>query len=116
MNRRSKVTLWGGTSGAVRGRDFILAPTSDRVPLTFQAAIYFKLNTDLLRPFHEQLGLQYRAYTAKGWNNLLQDTFRQQVENALQEQTGVTPFPRSTETAPTSSNCKTRYKPVWRSG
>ena len=73
--------------GAVRGVDFILAPTSDRVPLTFQAAIYFKLNTNLLRQFHEQLGLQYKAYTAKGWNNLLQDTFRQQVENALQEQT-----------------------------
>jgi len=73
--------------GAVRGADSILAPTSDRVPLTFQAAIYFKLNTSLLRQFHEQLGLQYKAYTAKGWNNLLQDTFRQQVENAIQEQT-----------------------------
>ena len=73
--------------GAVRGADFVLAPTSDRVPLTFQAAIYFKLNTGLLRQFHEQLGIQYRAYTAAGWNNLLQDTFRQQVENAIQEQT-----------------------------
>jgi len=73
--------------GAVRGVDSILAPTSDRVPLTFQAAIYFKLNTDLLRQFHEQLGLQYKAYTSKGWSNLLQDTFRQQVENALQEET-----------------------------
>jgi hypothetical protein len=73
--------------GAVRGADSILAPTSDRVPLTFQAAIYFKLNTDLLQQFHEQLGLQYKAYTGKGWNNLLQDTFRQQVENAIQEQT-----------------------------
>jgi hypothetical protein len=73
--------------GAVRGADSILAPTSDRVPLTFQAAIYFKLNTTLLRQFHEQLGLQYKAYTASGWNNLLQDTFRQQVENAIQEQT-----------------------------
>jgi hypothetical protein len=73
--------------GAVRGVDSILAPTSDRVPLTFQAAIYFKLNTDLLRQFHEQLGLQYKAYTSTGWNNLLQDTFRQQVENAIQQQT-----------------------------
>ncbi len=73
--------------GAVRGADSVLAPTSDRVPLTFQAAIYFKLNTTLLRQFHEQLGLQYKAYTQGGWNNLLQDTFRQQVENAIQEQT-----------------------------
>ncbi len=55
--------------------------------LTYQLAVYFKLNTDLLRQFHEQLGLRYRAYTASGWSNLLQDTFRQNVENAVQEQT-----------------------------
>lgn len=73
--------------GAVRGKDQIIAPTSDRVQLTYQVAMYFKLNTDLLRQFHEQLGLQYKAYTSSGWNNLLQDTFRQQIENALQQQT-----------------------------
>ena len=73
--------------GAVRGKDSIIAPTSDRVQLIYQVAMYFKLNTDLLRQFHEQLGLQYRAYTLGGWNNLLQDTFRQQIENALQQQT-----------------------------
>jgi hypothetical protein len=73
--------------GAVRGPDSIIAPTADRVQLTYQVAVYFKLNTDLLRAFHEQLGLQYKAYRASGWNNLLQDTFRQQIENALQEET-----------------------------
>jgi SPFH domain / Band 7 family len=73
--------------GAVRGVDSIIAPTADRVLLTYQVAIYFKLNTDLLRQFHEQLGLQYRAYTKAGWNNLLQDTFRQQVESAVQQAT-----------------------------
>jgi len=73
--------------GAVRGKDSIVAPTSDRVQMTYQVAVYFKLNTDLLRQFHEQLGLQYKAYTPAGWNNLLQDTFRQQIENAVQEET-----------------------------
>jgi hypothetical protein len=73
--------------GAIRGADSIIAPTSDRVQLTYQVAMYFKLNTDLLRAFHEQLGLQYKAYKPGGWNNLLQDTFRQQIENALQQQT-----------------------------
>jgi hypothetical protein len=73
--------------GAIRGADSITAPTSDRVQLIYQVAMYFKLNTDLLRQFHEQLGLQYRAYTTAGWNNLLQDTFRQQIENAIQQQT-----------------------------
>jgi len=73
--------------GATRGKDSILAPSSDRVQLTYQVAIYFRLNIDLLRQFHETLGLQYRAYTSSGWNALLQDTFRQNVENAVQEET-----------------------------
>jgi hypothetical protein len=50
-------------------------------------AVYFKLNTDELRDFHEQLGLRYKAYTTDGWNALIRDTFRQQIENALQEET-----------------------------
>ncbi|MGH9227205.1 MAG: SPFH domain-containing protein [Acidimicrobiales bacterium] len=69
------------------GRDAVAAPTRDRVQVTYQVAVYFKLNTDELRDFHEELGLRYRAYTTDGWNRLLQDTFRQQIENALQEET-----------------------------
>jgi regulator of protease activity HflC (stomatin/prohibitin superfamily) len=64
----------------------VKAPSSDRVQIEYQVAVYFKLNTDLLRTFHEQLGLKYRAYTSSGWDRLLRDTFRQQIENALQEE------------------------------
>ena len=53
-------------SGATQSPDSIVAPTSDRVRSTYQVAVYFKLNTKLLRQFHEQLGLQYAAYTAEG--------------------------------------------------
>ena len=53
----------------------------------YQIATYFKLNTDRLRDFHEQLGLRYKAYTSAGWNNLITNTFRQQIENALQQET-----------------------------
>jgi regulator of protease activity HflC (stomatin/prohibitin superfamily) len=67
--------------------DAVIAPTSDRVQITYQVAVYFKLNTDLLREFHEELGLRYAAYTTDGWNRLIRDTFRQQIENALQEET-----------------------------
>jgi hypothetical protein len=67
--------------------DAVVAPTSDRVQVSYQVAVYFKLNIDELRDFHEQLGLRYQAYTTAGWNNLIQDTFRQQIENALQEET-----------------------------
>ena len=67
--------------------DGVVAPTRDRVQVSYQVAVYFKLNIDELRDFHEQLGLRYQAYTTDGWNNLIRDTFRQQIENALQEET-----------------------------
>jgi hypothetical protein len=73
--------------GATAKPDSIIAPTKDRVQATYQIAVYFKLNTDRLRDFHEQLGINYKAYTTAGWNNLIRDTFRQQIENALQEET-----------------------------
>ena len=73
--------------GAQKSPDSVVAPTRDRVQVTYQVAVYFKLNTDLLRRFHEQLGLQYQAYTSTGWFNLIRDTFRQQIENSLQEET-----------------------------
>lgn len=75
------------TEGAKRKKDAVVAPTKDRVQVSYQLAVYFKLNTDLLRPFHEQFGLKYKAYTPAGWNALINDTFRQQIENSLQEET-----------------------------
>jgi hypothetical protein len=67
--------------------DSIVAPSRDRVPIEFQVAVYFKLNTARVQDFHEELGLQYSAYTGAGWRKLIQDTFRQQIENVLQEET-----------------------------
>ena len=75
------------SQGAVKTADSIISPSRDRVQIEYQIAVYFKLNTDRLRAFHEQLGLQYGAYKAAGWTRLIQDTFRQQIENALQEDT-----------------------------
>ena len=65
----------------------MVAPTSDRVTVSYQVAVYYKLNTDELRAFHEQLGLRYQAYTDDGWDALIADTLRQQIEAALQEET-----------------------------
>ena len=66
--------------------DSVKAPSRDRVQVEYQVAVYFKLNTDRLQEFHEQLGLKYDAYTRAGWARLMRDTFRQQIENALQEE------------------------------
>jgi hypothetical protein len=73
--------------GAVTQPDSIISPSKDRVQIEYQIAVYFRLNIDRLRAFHESLGLQYSAYTAGGWKRLITDTFRQQLENALQEET-----------------------------
>jgi regulator of protease activity HflC (stomatin/prohibitin superfamily) len=73
--------------GAVTQPDSIISPSKDRVQIEYQIAVYFRLNIDRLRAFHESLGLQYSAFTASGWKKLITDTFRQQIENALQEET-----------------------------
>ena len=73
--------------GAVTQPDSIISPSRDRVQIEYQVAVYFRLNIDRLRSFHESLGLQYAAYTSGGWKRLITDTFRQQIENALQEET-----------------------------
>src|SRR5207244_406245 len=78
----SKSTTQGGKTP-----DSIIAPSRDRVPIEYQVATYFRLDTDMLRAFHEQVGLQYRAYSSSGWSNLIRDTFRQQIEASLQQET-----------------------------
>jgi hypothetical protein len=64
--------------------------------VTFQTATYFKLNTGcddpdlpaecIIRRFHEQLGKKYAAWTDEGWKHLLNDHFRQQIENSLRQE------------------------------
>jgi hypothetical protein len=75
------------SQGSTKGSDSITAPTSDRVQVQYQVSAFFKLNIDRLRAFHEQLGLKYKAYTSDGWNAMLQDTLRQQIESAIQQET-----------------------------
>lgn len=65
----------------------ISAPSRDQVTITYQVGVYFKLNTDRLRDFHEQIGLNYSAYTDSGWDRMINSVFRPQLDNALQEQT-----------------------------
>lgn len=75
-----------GEDGKPTG-EAVVAPTADRVAVSYQVAVYFKLNTDELRAFHEELGLRYQAFTDSGWDALMRDTLRQQIEASLQEET-----------------------------
>lgn len=86
-DQRSYIITKKAKQGSTSGVDSVVAPSNDRVQVEYQVAIYFKLNTDRLRAFHEQFGLKYSAYTPSGWDNLIQDTFRQQIENTLQAET-----------------------------
>lgn len=70
--------------------DSIAAPTKDGITVSWELAITFKLNVSRLRKFHESIGLTRHAYFEKGapsagWSQMLNDFFRQQVENALQD-------------------------------
>lgn len=51
--------------------------------MEWQVTIYFKLNTNLLRQFHEQIGLRYKAYEDRGWYLMLGQTLRKQLETSL---------------------------------
>jgi regulator of protease activity HflC (stomatin/prohibitin superfamily) len=86
-DQRNYIVSKAKNQGSTKGSDSIVAPSRDRVQVEYQVAVYFKLDSDRLRDFHEQLGLKYQAYTSSGWDRLIQDTFRQQIENALQAET-----------------------------
>jgi regulator of protease activity HflC (stomatin/prohibitin superfamily) len=75
------------SEGSKPGVDLVVAPSKDRVQVAYQLAAYYRLNTDELQRFHEQFGLKYGAYTQEGWDRLIEDIFRQQLENAVQEET-----------------------------
>jgi regulator of protease activity HflC (stomatin/prohibitin superfamily) len=72
--------------GDIKGSDTIVTASKDRIPVQFEVAVYFKLNTNKLQKFHEQIGLKYRAWEETGWHRMLNDYFRQQLEFALQRE------------------------------
>jgi hypothetical protein len=63
--------------------DSINVTDGDGVIQQVELKVTFKLNTNLLRGFHEQLGLKKEAWTDKGWNDMLEANFRQPLENAV---------------------------------
>jgi len=86
VTQRNYIVSTRQDEGDVVGEDFIVAPSKDRIPVQFQMATYFKLNTNKLQKFHEQIGLKYEAWTDAGWIRMLNDSFRQQIEFAVQKE------------------------------
>jgi hypothetical protein len=77
--------------GDRREADVIQAPSREGVIFEFEAATYFKLNTGdkVVRQFFEQVCLKYHCTDLSeggGWDRMLNDTLRQQLESAIQDQ------------------------------
>lgn len=73
--------------------DFLVGVSSDNVTFTFEAAVYFKLNTDptTIRLFFEQICLHEDCTDLSeggGWDKMLAQYFRPQIENALRLEAG----------------------------
>lgn len=64
----------------------VLIVSDDDVRLQVDYQLYFKLNRDkdVLRKFHENLGVKTDAWTTKGWRQLLQQYFAPQIERAME--------------------------------
>jgi len=92
VTQRNYIISQKPNEGDVKEPDSIIAPSQDRVQVTFETATYFKLNLDKLRKFHEQIGLKYHAWTDEGWDTMLHQSFRQQIEFALQRESRKYPL------------------------
>jgi regulator of protease activity HflC (stomatin/prohibitin superfamily) len=80
-------------AGDIKGVDFVSAPSNDNVPFTFEVAVYFKLNpkAQVIRQFFEQICLHDHCTDLSpngGWDKMLAQYFRPQVENALRIEAG----------------------------
>lgn len=85
--KRNYIVSHRANEGDVAGTDTIAATTQDRVQVEHQVAVYFTLNRNLIRQFHESIGLKYKAWTEEGWNKMLLDNFRKPLDTALQNPT-----------------------------
>lgn len=91
--QRNYIVSRGADEGDKAGVDFMTGVSSDNVQFTIEAAVYFKLNPDpqTLRLFLEQICLHddcTNLSPGKGWDHMLDQYFRPQLENAIRLEMG----------------------------
>ena len=86
--QRNYIVSKTSDQGDEQGSDSISAPSKDRVAFTFEAAVYFKLNTkpEVLRQFFEQICLHDECWTEAGWQKMLRQFFRKPLEQAIAQE------------------------------
>lgn len=64
---------------------FDVIQTSDQngVVENVELTLSFRLNTEIVRKFHEKIGLKYEAWDDDGWKKMLGDNIRQPLNNAV---------------------------------
>jgi hypothetical protein len=93
--QRNYIVSKNANEGDRKGQDFIQVPALGGVLMDFEVSVYFKLNTSchdpkdpndcVVRKFWEQIGNKYDADTTGGWDKMLDQNFRKQIESAMQE-------------------------------
>jgi SPFH domain / Band 7 family len=75
----------GGDGADTDSADEVTVVSKDNVRLGVRVQVYFTLNRseDVLKSFHERIGLKTDAYEDRGWNDMLQSYFRPQIDRAL---------------------------------
>ncbi|MET7277399.1 SPFH domain-containing protein [Kribbella sp. NPDC005582] len=75
----------GGAGADTDSADEVTVVSKDNVRLGVRVQVYFTLNRtqDVIKSFHERIGLKTDAYTERGWNDMLQSYFRPQIDRAL---------------------------------
>lgn len=81
------------STGDKEGTDHLVGVSIDNVTFSFEAAVYFKLNTQpqILRQFFEQVCLHDDCtdlVRGHGWDKMLAQYFRPQLENAVRIEAG----------------------------
>jgi hypothetical protein len=75
----------GGAGADTENADEVTVVSKDNVRLGVRVQVYFTLNRDkdVIKSFHERIGLKTAAYEDDGWNDMLQSYFRPQIDRAL---------------------------------
>lgn len=81
--QRDYIVSKDAEEGDKAAEDFIPATDADGVTQQVELTVTFKLNTNMVREFHEQVGMKFGAWNEGGWDKMLKETFRQPLFNSV---------------------------------
>jgi hypothetical protein len=100
--QRTYIVSSNPDEGDVQGQDMIVAKCGDSNAVNIQTALTFNLvsDPDMLREFHEKIGLKRSIWTTEGWTSFLEQYIRQPEKDAFQR--AVKPYTAITASGETT--------------